>query len=87
MQPSDFTTTSLRFFVNFFQPSFKLADKVRNGTMVKERYDTPVTPHQRMSKVNVPRSGVIRSCRVTLATRPSRGSSSWMRHWKGCGYR
>lgn len=39
---------SLRLFVNFFQPSFKLAEKVRNGAMVKKRYHPPATPHRRL---------------------------------------
>jgi hypothetical protein len=39
---------SLRLFVNFFQPSFKLAGKVRDGAIVKKRYHAPATPHQRL---------------------------------------
>jgi hypothetical protein len=35
-------------FVNFFQPSFKLAGKVRDGAIVKKRYHAPATPHQRL---------------------------------------
>lgn len=30
--------SSLRLFVNFFQPSFKLAGKVRDGSKVKKKY-------------------------------------------------
>ena len=40
--------SSLRLFVNFFQPSFKLADKVRDGAKVKKKYHPPATPYQRM---------------------------------------
>ena len=36
--------TSLRLFVNFFQPSFKLAGKARDGAKVKKQYHPPATP-------------------------------------------
>ncbi len=39
---------SLRLFVNFFQPSFKLAEKSRDGAKVTKRYLAPATPHQRL---------------------------------------
>ena len=39
---------SVRLFVNFFQPSFKLADKSREGARVKKRHHPPVTPYQRL---------------------------------------
>jgi hypothetical protein len=39
---------SLRLFVNFFQPSFKLAEKERDGAVVKKRYHAPATPYQRL---------------------------------------
>jgi len=39
---------SLRLFVNFFQPSFKLAEKSRDGAKVKKRYHPPATPYQRL---------------------------------------
>jgi len=39
---------SLRLFVNFFQPSFKLAEKTRDGAKVKKRYHPPATPYQRL---------------------------------------
>jgi hypothetical protein len=46
---------SVRLFVNFFQPSFKLAEKVRDGAVVKKRYHVPATPHQRLlADVRVP---------------------------------
>ena len=35
-------------FVNFFQPSFKLAEKDREGARVHKRYHKPATPHQRL---------------------------------------
>lgn len=37
-----------RLFVNFFQPSFKLAEKHRDGARVHKRYHAPATPYQRM---------------------------------------
>lgn len=39
---------SVRLFVNFFQPSFKLLGKQRDGAMVKKLYSSPATPHQRL---------------------------------------
>jgi hypothetical protein len=37
-----------RLFVNFFQPSFKLAEKHREGTQVSKRYHPPQTPCDRL---------------------------------------
>lgn len=37
-----------RLFVNFFQPSFKLAEKQREGARVHKRYHSPATPCQRV---------------------------------------
>ena len=37
-----------RLFVNFFQPSFKLIEKCRDGALVRKRYDAPATPCQRL---------------------------------------
>jgi len=39
---------SARLFVNFFQPSFKLLEKRRDGAMVRKRYHPPATPCQRL---------------------------------------
>jgi len=39
---------SARLFVNFFQPSFKLAEKAREGAKVRKRYHKPATPYQRL---------------------------------------
>ena len=40
--------TALRLFVNFFQPSFKLAGKARDGAKVTKTYHPPATPYQRL---------------------------------------
>ena len=46
---------SVRLFVNVFQPSFKLAEKSRDGAAVKKRYHPPATPYQRLlDDVRVP---------------------------------
>ena len=37
-----------RLFVNFFQPSFKLAGKAREGARVRKRYHAPATPCERL---------------------------------------
>ncbi len=39
---------ALRLFVNFFQPSFKLEAKARDGAKVTKRYHPPATPCQRL---------------------------------------
>jgi hypothetical protein len=39
---------SVRLFVNYFQPSFKLAEKQRDGAYVRKRYHKPATPYQRL---------------------------------------
>ena len=40
---------SARLFVNFFQPSFKLIAKQRDGGRVHKTYSAPATPHQRLA--------------------------------------
>jgi hypothetical protein len=39
---------SARLFVNFFQPSFKLAAKRRDGAKVSHQYHAPATPYARL---------------------------------------
>jgi hypothetical protein len=39
---------AMRLFVNFFQPSFKLAAKTRDGALVRKRYHPPATPCERL---------------------------------------
>jgi hypothetical protein len=38
-----------RLYVNFFQPSFKLKSKVREGAKVTKKYHVPATPYERLS--------------------------------------
>jgi hypothetical protein len=38
---------TVRLFINFFQPSFKLAGKQREGARVRKQYHPPATPAQR----------------------------------------
>jgi hypothetical protein len=40
--------SDLRLYVNFFQPSFKLMEKTRDGARVTKRYHPPLTPFQRV---------------------------------------
>jgi hypothetical protein len=37
-----------RLYINFFQPSFKLKSKWREGARVHKRYDLPETPYRRL---------------------------------------
>ena len=53
---------ALRLFVNFFQPSFKLAAKTRDGALVRKRYHPPATPCQRL--MADPRTSEEVRCRV-----------------------
>jgi transposase InsO family protein len=39
---------TVRLFVNFFQPSFKPAEKDREVARMQKRYHKPATPHQRL---------------------------------------
>jgi hypothetical protein len=39
---------TVRLYVNFFQPSFKLLGRVRDGARIKKHYDAPTTPFQRL---------------------------------------
>lgn len=60
---------SLRLYVNYFQPSFKLLDKRRVGAKVTKRYDKPTTPCDRLladESVDAATKGALREYRVTL---------------------
>jgi hypothetical protein len=37
-----------RLYVNFFQPSFKLKSKIREGAKVMKKYHLPATPYERL---------------------------------------
>ncbi|MEW5814499.1 MAG: hypothetical protein AB1798_03755 [Spirochaetota bacterium] len=39
---------AVRLYVNFFQPSAKLIEKLRVGSKVKRSYDEPLTPYERL---------------------------------------
>jgi len=48
---------TIRLYQNFFQPSFKLAEKHRQGSQVTKRYLPPATPFERLLEAqNVPQS-------------------------------
>ena len=38
----------VRLYVNYYQPSFKLKSKTRDGSKVRKRYDKPATPCDRL---------------------------------------
>ena len=40
----------MRLYVNYFQPSFKLMEKTRNGSSVIKRYSPPATPCDRVMR-------------------------------------
>ena len=45
--------TTLRHYVNFFQPTMKLISKTRHGARVHKVYDTAKTPYQRLLECGV----------------------------------
>jgi hypothetical protein len=54
--------TSMRLFVNFFQPSFKLLSKIREGAKVIKKYHPPATPCERLLE----RKDVSEECKEQL---------------------
>jgi hypothetical protein len=65
--------TASRLFVNFFQPSFKLAAKRRDGAQVFKRYHSPQTPCERLLQADsVPTAAkdLLREISVQLPPRP-----------------
>jgi hypothetical protein len=59
---------ALRLFVNFFQPSFKLAGKVRDGAKISKTYHPPATPYQRLLADARSNEDVRRRATATYAT-------------------
>ena len=57
-----------RLFVNFFQPSFKLADKKRVGAHVRKRYYAPETPCARLLASTVIAESMKDRLRAVLGT-------------------
>jgi hypothetical protein len=59
--------TSVRLFVNFFQPSFKLLSKIREGAKVIKKYHLPATPCERLLERGDVSEECKRQLRQTLA--------------------
>ena len=57
-----------RLFVNFFQPSFKLAEKKRFGARISKRYHSPETPCARLLASSEITDWVKERLRAVLAT-------------------
>jgi hypothetical protein len=57
-----------RLYVNFFQPSFKLRSKTREGAKVTKKYHTPATPHERLLADHRVPEGNKQRLRQTFAT-------------------
>lgn len=61
----------VRLFVNFFQPSFKLKEKVRVGSRVVKRYHPPQTPYVRLLGTGVlPEAVLVRLRNIADALDP-----------------
>lgn len=54
--------------MNFFQPSFKLAEKTRDGARVKKRYHAPETPSARLLASAAIEPAMKERLRAVLAT-------------------
>jgi hypothetical protein len=72
---------SARLYVNFFQPSFKLAGKQRDGALIRKHYHPPRTPYQRLLAsdlrwVNQPNSGCGSSSLPSIRWRCSKRSAT-----------
>ena len=39
---------AVRLYVNYFQPSFKLRERIREGVKIKKLYHPPATPCDRL---------------------------------------
>jgi hypothetical protein len=59
-----------RLFVNFFQPSFKLAAKHRDGARVSKRYHPPQTPCERLLQAEIPETAKVHLRSVAAALDP-----------------
>ena len=60
---------AIRLYVNYFQPSFKLVEKTRNGSAVIKRYSPPATPCERVIRHEAVRTEArsrLSECRATL---------------------
>jgi hypothetical protein len=60
--------TASRLFVNFFQPSFKLKEKIRVGSRVTKRYHAPETPCARLLACTTIDDRMKERLRAVLAT-------------------
>jgi hypothetical protein len=61
-----------RLFVNFFQPSFKLKEKLRVGGRTIKRYDPPQTPCARLlAATSTPAAGEDTTGRDSRKSRPA----------------
>jgi hypothetical protein len=43
----------LRLFLNYFQPSVKLIERIRIGSRVRRKYDRPKTPFERLIELGI----------------------------------
>lgn len=60
-----------RLFVSFFQPSFKLAEKHRQGAQVSKRYHPPQTPCERLLQAeSLPEAAKVKLREVASALDP-----------------
>ena len=60
---------AVRWYVNYFQPSFKLVEKTRHGSRVVKRYSPPATPCDRLMRhdaVSVEMKAALSEYRVKL---------------------
>ncbi len=78
----------MRRYVNYFQPSFKLVEKTRNGSVMTKRYSPPATPCDRVIQhgaVSAEEKAALSERRATLdqwlyCTPSGKLNQPW-RHW------
>ena len=59
---------AMRLYVNYFQPSFKLMEKTRKGSVVIKRYNSPATPCEQV----IQHEAVVAETRARLNERRAR---------------
>lgn len=65
---NDLYDNELRLFQNLFQPSMKLKKKVRIGSKLIRKYDTPQTPFQRMAALGFYHRAKMKQLKQTLSS-------------------
>ena len=64
--------SELRLYKNFFQPTMKLKEKIRDKGKVHRKYDNPLTPYQRiMDSEHIPEETKDKLTKIYLSLKPA----------------